>query len=157
MSEILINKARSCSVTGHRQLKDDLDIERLKDIFYKLIDDGGYENFLIGMALGFDSLCFTILQEIREKRKIKLFACIPCESQDKMFNLEQKEKYKKMLESADEKIYVSREYTPYCMQKRNRFLVDNSSVLIAYLRKEKSGTSYTVNYAIKNGISVINV
>lgn len=156
MSEIFINKARACSVTGHRELKNDLDETRIREIFYKLIE-GGFDTFLVGMALGFDTLCFCILEQIRKQKNIKIIACIPCETQDYKFTLAQKEKYRKMLESADEKVYISKGYTPYCMQKRNRFLVDNSSVLVAYLRNEKTGTSSTVNYAKKQNVSVINI
>lgn len=156
MSEIFINKAKTCAVTGHRQVTNDLNVKNLTEIFEKLID-GGYQNFLIGMAVGFDTLCFKILENIRKKKDIKIIACIPCEKQDYNFSLEQKEQYRKMLLSADEKVLISKEYTPYCMQKRNRFMVDNASVLIAYLRKEKTGTSSTVNYAKRQDVSVIYV
>ena len=62
-----------------------------------------------------------------------------------------------MLSVADEVIYVSREYTPYCMIKRNMYMVDNSSVLVAYKRRESGGSANTVNYALKNGVKVIEL
>jgi hypothetical protein len=43
------------------------------------------------------------------------------------------------------------------MQKRNRHLVDNSSVCICYLTKPTGGTAYTVNYARRSGLQVINM
>ena len=55
---------------------------------------------------------------------------------------------------ADEIIVLSEEYTPYCMLKRNRFIVDNSSVLLAYLKEEKGGTKYTVDYAEKKDLKL---
>lgn len=156
MSEVFINKARACSLTGHRIVNKDLDRKKLNDLFYQLIDKG-FDTFLIGMALGFDTLCFNMLAKIREQKDIKLIACIPCEKQDYKFSIKQKQEYQQMLSIADEKIYVSKEYNAYCMQKRNRFMVDNSSVLVAYLRQEKTGTSYTVNYAIKKDVCIIKV
>lgn len=42
------------------------------------------------------------------------------------------------------------------MHKRNRYLVDNSSVCVCYLTEDTGGTAYTVNYAIKSGLKVIN-
>ncbi len=156
MSEIFINKARTCAVTGHRILEKDINKKELKELFIKLIEKG-FDTFLIGMALGFDTLCFNVLSEIKTKKKLKIIACIPCENQDYKYSLEQKIEYKKMLENADENIYVSKQYNKYCMQKRNRFMVDNASVLVAYYKREKTGTSYTVNYAIKNNVSVINI
>lgn len=43
------------------------------------------------------------------------------------------------------------------MFRRNRYLVDNSSICIAYLTKNKGGTAYTVDYAKKLGVTVINI
>jgi uncharacterized phage-like protein YoqJ len=62
-----------------------------------------------------------------------------------------------MLSVADQKIVISEEYTAWCMQKRNQFMVDNSSVLISYLRENKGGTLNTVNYAKKKNIKIIEV
>ena len=44
-----------------------------------------------------------------------------------------------------------------CMHKRNRHLVDNSSVCVCYLNKENGGTAYTVDYAGKKGLEIINL
>ncbi len=156
MSEIFINKYKACAVTGHRIIENDLDVKKLKNLFYKLIEKN-FDTFLIGMALGFDTLCFEILSEIKKEYPIKLIACIPCETQAYNFSKAQKEKYDKMIADADEKILISKEYTPYCMQKRNRFMVDNASAVVAYLRREKSGTSATVNYALRQNVSVIKI
>ncbi len=54
-------------------------------------------------------------------------------------------------------VYTSQEYTKGCMFKRNRHLVDNSSVCICYLTKNNGGTAYTVDYAEKQGLEVINL
>lgn len=43
------------------------------------------------------------------------------------------------------------------MFKRNRHLVDNSSVCICYQTKETGGTAYTVEYARKHGLRIINL
>ena len=43
------------------------------------------------------------------------------------------------------------------MHKRNRHLVDNSSVCVCYLNKENGGTAYTVRYAGKKGLEIINL
>ena len=43
------------------------------------------------------------------------------------------------------------------MAKRNRHLVDNSSVCVAYLTRSGGGTAYTVEYAKKHGLKIINI
>ena len=54
-------------------------------------------------------------------------------------------------------VYVSRQYTRGCMHERNRHLVDNSSVCVCYLNRESGGTAYTVDYAKKQGLEIINL
>ncbi len=153
----MINSARACSVTGHRIMEKNIERVPLKETFLKLIKEGGYNTFLIGMALGFDTLCFQVLEKIRESEKIKLIACVPCKSQSEKFTFVQKEEYDRMIESADEVVLISEEYTEDCMRKRNEFLVDNSSVIVSYLRREFGGTKQTVSYARKKGISIISL
>ena len=41
--------------------------------------------------------------------------------------------------------------------KRNRYLVDNSDICIAYYHRNGSGTAYTVNYATTCKKKVINL
>lgn len=43
------------------------------------------------------------------------------------------------------------------MLDRNRYMVDNSSTLIHYLRSNRGGTSYTVSYAQKQNIQLIGI
>ena len=156
MKEFMINKARSVAVTGHRTLCKDFDKERLKKTFTGLIKDG-YNVFLVGMAVGFDTECFRMLYELKNKNDIKIIACIPCLNQSERFNSFQKAEYDKMLTQADEKIVLSEKYHSKCMQIRNEFMVDNASVLVSYLRKDYGGTKNTVKYAEKVNCKIIRL
>ena len=109
------------------------------------------------MAIGFDTICFEILEKLRDKYKIKIIACIPCLTQNYKFNESQKEEYNRMLDSADEKIIISEKYNKYCMMKRNRFMVDNSSTVISYLREITGGTYNTVKYAMESGKKIVSL
>lgn len=151
---MIIDKIRTCAFTGHRVLSSDYKKAELERVIKNLID-GGFNTFLVGMAVGFDTECFKILENLRKSENIKIIACIPCEHQDYKFNLKQKEEYQKMLMSADGKIYVSKEYTKTCMFKRNMFMVDSASVLVAYLNSDKGGTFQTVNYAKRKDVQII--
>lgn len=153
---IKLIKEKTLAVTGHRKLTADLDIYRLEEIFLNQIEKG-IDTFLVGMAVGFDAICFQILEKIRDKKDIKIVACIPCENQSKNFSIEQKEEYIRQVNSANEKILISREYTPYCMMKRNMFMVDNACKLVCFLRENKGGTFNTVNYAKQKGIEIIRI
>lgn len=156
MSEILINKARTCAVTGHRYLSKAFNKKELEDKLKELVEKD-FDTFLIGMAIGFDTVCFQILEKIREQNKVQIIACVPCEDQAEKFNARQKEEYDRLLSVADQKILVSKKYTATCMQKRNQFMVDNCSTVLAYLRNDFGGTYNTVKYARKKGVPVLMV
>lgn len=157
MSELFINKAKALAVTGHRILAENFDYKELYNTLEKFINKD-FDTFLIGMAIGFDSVCFATLEKLKEKYPfIKLIACIPCLSQSCKFTQAQKEEYDRMLSVADEKIVLGQEYTPTCMQKRNKFMVDNASVVLAYMYKNYGGTANTVNYAKKNNVPIYYV
>jgi uncharacterized phage-like protein YoqJ len=156
MKEIIIERAKTCCVSGHRNLSKDLNLDKLKEEFIKLIKDG-YDTFLIGMAVGFDTVCFRVLEKLREEYNIKLIACVPCPSQSSRFNKTQKLEYDEMLNSSDEILLISEEYTKNCMIKRNDFLVKNSSSIVVYLRRDFGGTFYTYNKAKKENIKIIEI
>ena len=155
MTEIFINRARTCAVTGHRVLQADFSAEKLKEMLKKVYL-AGFDTFLVGMALGFDTECFLALQQLKKEFPIKIIACIPCINQDYKYTKKQSELYRKMLEDADEKYYVGKEYTRYCMLKRNRFMVDNCSLVLCYLKTDFGGTKNTVDYEVKKGVQILN-
>ena len=147
------DKNITCCVSGHRQIQKDLDLIKLETVL-RFSAENGYKNFLVGMAIGFDTLCFQILEKIKKEKDIKIIACIPCLTQDYKYSESEKKEYRRIVESADEKIVLSESYNPWCMINRNRFMVDNSSLLISYLRIAKGGTFNTVKYAQEQGIKI---
>ena len=153
---IEIVKEKAVSITGHRVIREGFDQNKVEQVFLERIKLG-YDTFLVGMAIGFDTICFQILEKFRKLFPIKIIACIPCQTQAQKFNSSQKKEYERMLAVADEKILISKDYTPYCMQKRNMFMVDNSSHLIAYLRECSGGAKNTVEYAKNKNVSIIYV
>lgn len=153
MKEFDEKRQKSVCITGHRTIED-YSLRKDTEQRLKTLVECGYSTFYVGMAVGFDTLCFQILEKLREENDIKIIACIPCPSQPERFSFSQKKEYFRMVESADEKVVLSQSYTPYCMQKRNQYMVDNSSVVLAYLRRNSGGTANTVNYAKRNNIPV---
>ena len=145
----------TCSFTGHRILKKDFNSEKLFNVIEKIIESG-YRTFLVGMAWGFDLKVFETLLNFKNKN-IDIIACVPCENQERYFKNSEKEKYLEYLKKADKVVYVSDKYFDGCMQKRNRYIVDNSSILVAYLYSNMGGTKNTVSYAEKQGKNIIYI
>lgn len=153
-------KARTCCFTGHRQMPESKqgDIARkLEDAIVSLIQSG-YRYFGAGGALGFDTLCAQTVLRLRQSYpQIKLILVLPCVSQADRWPPEDVAVYQEIMKQADKVVYTSHEYTRECMFKRNRHLVDHSSVCICYLERSSGGTAYTVEYARKHGLKIINL
>lgn len=153
-------REKTCCFTGHRNiplLKRKTVAQRLKDELMALINNG-YQYFGAGGALGFDTLAAqTVLELKKQYSHIKLILVLPCETQTRSWKEKDIEIYEEIKGQADKVVYTSKEYTRGCMHKRNRHLVDNSSFCICYLSESTGGTAYTVDYAKKKGLSVVNV
>lgn len=151
---------KTCCFTGHRNiplLKRKAVVRNLKNELTTLIDKG-YQFFGAGGALGFDTIAAQTVLELKEQfPHIKLILVLPCETQTRGWKEKDIAIYEEIKRQADKVVYTSKEYTRGCMHKRNRHLVDNSSICIAYLTEQSGGTAYTVDYAMKNGLSVINI
>ena len=151
---------QTCCFTGHRKIPlDQLEsvTQRLRDAVIASIKDG-YLYFGAGGALGFDTLAAKIVLELRTiYPEIKLILVLPCLDQAEKWNEEDKEEYERIKSLADKVVYTSGNYFNGCMQRRNRHLIDNSSLCICYLTERIGGTAYTVNYARDKGCMVVNL
>ena len=153
-------KSKTCCFSGHRKIPStfisDIYIETEKAI--ETLIKEGYCYFGSGGALGFDTIAAISVIKLRRKYPfIHLILVLPCLSQTRNWMLEDKKTYEKIKKSADKVVYVSKQYTKDCMFRRNRHLVDNSSVCICYLTDQSGGTAYTVNYAEEKGLRIINI
>lgn len=151
---------KSCCFTGHRIISREnkaFVIEKTYEICRNLIKEG-YTEFIAGGALGFDTIGAQCIIELKkEYDEIKLILALPCKNQYKGWKKADIEIYENIARQADEVIYVSEEYYHDCMKKRNRYMVDESSVCIAYLTHISGGTAYTVTYAVEQGKKIIFV
>ena len=158
---MMLEREKTVCFTGHRELLD-CDVDALRNLVRKTIliyIKREYTSFICGGAVGFDSLAAECVCELkREHPEIKLILALPCRDQTaKWSSIEDLAFYKKMLGMADEVVYTGVFYTKGCMHERNRYMVDHSSVCIAYKTSEKGGTAYTVKYANKAGLEVVNL
>ena len=118
----------------------------------------GYRYFGAGGALGFDTLAAqTVLELKSEYPEIKLILVLPCKNQTRGWEQADIEEYERIKAAADKVVHTSKDYYSGCMHKRNRHLVDNSSLCICYLTEQSGGTAYSVNYARSQGLKIINI
>ena len=159
--EMTEKRIQTCCFTGHRELPAGWGrwtlTKKLEQAIIEQIEKG-IRFFGAGGARGFDTLVAQTVLKLKQKYPdIKLILVLPCLTQTRGWPIEDVEQYERIKAKADKVVYTSLEYKKGCMFKRNRHLVDNSSVCICYLIKDSGGTAYTASYAKKQGVKVINI
>lgn len=161
-------KPVSCCFSGHRSEKlpwgtDENDPrcvklkERLNAVVEHLIGEG-YTHFICGMADGCDLYCAEAVLALRARYpNITLEAAIPCPEQADRWSERQRARYRGILARCDSETLMREHYSRGCMQQRNRYMVDHASVLVALHAGLPGGTRYTIEYALRRGLDVIDI
>ena len=84
-------------------------------------------------------------------------AAIPCRTQPDGWRAEQRERYERILALCDYETMVQEEYTPDCMQRRNRYMVDHAALLIAVHDGVPGGTRRTIEYGMRRGLDIVDI
>ena len=118
----------------------------------------GYRHFITGMSRGMDlwaAMC--VLDFRRAYPGLTLEAAIPCPEQPNRWSAEDVRFYNLVLSRCDTRTVLSPRYTAGCMDKRNRYMVDHSSLLIAAFDGRSGGTRNTCLYAERTGVRIHNI
>ena len=122
------------------------------DAVYEL----GYRRFLCGMAIGCDMYFAEAVLALREKYgDVTLEAAIPFGDQPGRWSQKLRLRYNKLIDSADQVTVLQYGYTPDCMMRRNRYMVDHASLLLACYDGRPGGTMNTILYAERNEVKVL--
>ena len=120
--------------------------------------EDGYRHFLCGMAMGCDFYFCECVLALRQKHgDVTLEAAVPCPTQAETWPYAQQARYRRLVQSCDFETVISTEYSPSCMQRRDRYMVDHASLLIAAFDGTAGGTRYTVEYALSRGLSIVDL
>ena len=164
----LLEKKLSCCFTGHRDAKlpwrdreEDPRCMALKEKIYDAVEavyHSGIRHFICGMATGCDFyFCEAIVQLRMEHSDITIEAAIPFEGQARNWSASQRRRYDRLVSECDYHTVIQKDYSSGCYMRRNQYMVDSSSVLIAAFNGRSGGTMNTLLYAIRNGIEIIQL
>lgn len=160
-------KSQTVCFTGHRSQKlpwrfneEDMRCKDMKVTLRAEIEKAinrGYNTFLCGMALGFDMICAETVIELKNKYpEIKIFGALPCKTQDIKWSVKDRERYANLLKQLDGIRCLYDDYIgAECMLERNRYMVNNSSLMIALFNGLPGGTKSTIDYARKQGLEIV--
>ena len=159
----IYDRSRTVCFSGHRQekLPDKGDIDSLKmkgllSILYFEIQQSieeGYDTFIVGGSRGIDLMAAEfVYQFIHQGKNIRLVVAMPYPEFGRNFKGRDLYMRGNALSEAECVVNVSEKYSDSCYRKRNQFMVDHSSRLIAVVSDWKSGTGQTIRYAERLGI-----
>ena len=159
---------KACSFTGHRSAKlpwkyDERDLRCIKfkenlSAVIGAVYESGITHFICGMALGCDMYCAEAVIALKKMHPdITLEAAVPYDGQDESWGEHNRRRYRDILMECDRVTILQDKYSPGCMQKRNRYMVDHSSVLIACYDGQSGGTRQTILYAMSRKIPIVDL
>lgn len=150
-----------CCFTGHRpeklrrterEIRNDLERE-----IRKAVHDG-LNVFISGMARGIDINAAEIVLQIRsEGYPVRLICASPYPGFEQSWNQNWQARYGAVMAAADLVRYICPRYSRECFQTRNEWMVNHSSRVIAVFNGRPSGTKNTIDYALRQGVPVIQI
>ncbi len=160
----------TCCFTGYRPSKFPFSLDkcdpdyikfenRLTDAVFSLADEGVY-TFYSGMAMGFDIIAaetVLLLRQAYKKATVRLICAVPFPEQMQSYDSKWSERYKNIINQADEAVLISDKYYQGCYMRRNKFMVDKSDVVVTWYDGLAGGTRNTLCYAEKSGVRIINL
>lgn len=162
------HKNKTCCFTGHREEKLPWGADEsargciaLKERISAAVEAAyisGITHFICGMATGCDMyFCEAVLELRGSREEITLEAAIPYQAQSEGWPEPLRRRYDLLVSQCDYITVVSEVYTPECMMRRNRYMVDSSSLLIAAYNGSQGGTMNTLLYAMRQGVEIIEL
>lgn len=131
--------------------------EKLKAAVYEAVGRG-YRHFISGMAAGVDLLAAKIVLQMREdmpQKGITLEAAIPFPSQPMRWEAETKREYQEILSRCDRMHCAADTFSLAAYRRRDEYMVDRSSLLIAVGGAPGGGTARTIAYAQMRGRAIV--
>lgn len=181
--EIETDKEKTICFTGHREnsvipykgerIYYGITLRTVQLMLFRYIDmavESGYKTFISGLAAGTDLWAAKyILGKKHSDSSIRLIGVMPYLRHAERFS----DRYKELLADAERgadmllttntdplvvygKSRGGEKTSPDLYRGRNYFMVDNASAVISYFNEGsyKSGTSQTLNYAVRQGLKI---
>jgi len=133
---------------GHSQIYDkDTVRKRLTDEIHELLRTG-YRKFYLGGYGDFDNLAAAVLTELKNN----------CPDMERILILPYLDR------QVDTSLYDGTLYPPLenipkrlAISRRNKWMVEQSSVIVVYVDHNWGGAAKTLEHAVKKGLRIINI
>ena len=138
----------NCTFFGHKDATDEVKF-LLRESILCLMKKESVEKFLVGNNGNFDFYVQCVLQELKEAGVDRHFDIVLSHlGEEALSGLQTETIFPEGLERAIPKFAIS---------KRNDWMINNSSVVIAYVKHDFSNSSKWIEKAAKKGLRFINL
>ncbi len=163
-----MNRENSCCFTGPRPAnlpekgnEYSFEITKLKNALVREIKAAygdGYRFFLSGMAEGFDLFAAEAVLSLKEQLPgISLICVLPYRDATKFHSAKIVSRMEEVTKKADAVCSLFDEHINGCELSRNRYMVDNSSMIIGFYNGLSNGTAHCWKYALEQNLKTVNI
>ena len=143
---------------GHRYVDNIPKVENLlEEQTRKLLDENEYVEFLVGRNGDFDQCVSSSVLRVRKNYRddnSTLVLVLPYPTAEYLNN---EENYRAYYTDVEISHAASIAHPKSAIQIRNREMVDRADLIVCYIEREQGGAWQSVQYAIKQGKTVINL
>ena len=148
----------SVAFFGHRYVDNIIKVENLlEEHIRKLIDENEYVVFLVGRNGDFDQCVSSAVLRVRKNHNddnSALVLVLPYPTAEYLNNKNYFNGYYTDIEISHAALIS---HPKSAIQIRNREMVDRADLIICYIEHKKGGAWQTVEYAMKQGKTIINL
>ena len=148
----------TCTFAGHREVYQ-ADVGKALDAAISSILGNGDDSytFLVGGMGDFDGLCAGAVRAAKRRHPDKQITLALVEPYMKQEINTGKDYYEMIFDDVIIPIELADVHYKAAITKRNRWMVDASQVLIAFVYRDHGGAYTTLRYAQKKNLQIINL
>ena len=146
-----------CTFAGHREVYQANISEMLDEAIFKIINTDDNFRFLVGGMGEFDGMCSSVVRRAKREypnKEIRLELVLPYLTHELNEN---KLYYETSFDDVVIPIELAGVHYKSAITKRNRWMVEQSDWLIAFIYRDFGGAYTTLRYAEKKGLQIINL
>lgn len=146
-----------CTFAGHREVYQANIAEKLDEAISIIVETDDCFRFLVGGMGNFDGMCASSIRRAKRRypnKQISLELVLPYLTQELNEN---KQFYETSYDDVIVPIELAGVHYKSAITKRNRWMIEKSDWLVAFVYREFGGAYTTLRYAEKKGLQIVNL
>lgn len=158
-----INSTAACCIGTNNKINQikDLTINdtRLKDSIHKTLTNivnNGYKTFYCGLNSEFELMCLETISEMKNNHSyLKIIGVLPCSIKKSNLYKNLSAENSNIIKHLNKIICMSDKKTSIeSLYERNKYMINNSSIIITYYNKNSNNLLETMNYAKSRNLQI---